>query len=405
MALLSLGNIPATQVALPQIDPVGAYQQAKSNDQTIQAQQMKLVADKMEELGSGAAYALDQGLDKPVNPDKWKEVTDYYEQMGVPKEQVDQLRQHPELAPILVKGSSSALAAAHDEQLFPLKVKELEASIQEHMAAAKAKGDAWTDLTSPEDRTAHGISPDDKGLYQVNTATGELKPLSGKGMTVNVGGNNDIGTIPEGWYVERDANGNVTGMKPIPNGPADIKQQTIDAADATKKGEKTTQADIVTTDIGRALDTVANDPEWTTGAGALLTGWQPGSDAKSVQGFIDTVKANASIDKLQKMREASPTGGALGSVTEREEAMLADTIGKLDPTMKREDFEYNLKRVFNIYRDIIDGLGNGTRYDLGAKGAPAGDAGKKGIPDKPPDGVTEDEWSVMSDEEKKLWAN
>src|SRR4051812_4059495 len=48
---------------------------AAINQTTAQMQQQ---AHTIEMLGNGAAYALDQGLDGPVNPAKWNEVLDSY---------------------------------------------------------------------------------------------------------------------------------------------------------------------------------------------------------------------------------------------------------------------------------------------------------------------------------------
>ena len=60
--------------------------------------------------------------------------------------------------------------------------------------------------------------------------------------------------------------------------------------------------------------------------------------------------ANAKIENLNAMRAASPTGGALGSVTEKESAMLADKSGALDPASPNflrdlADYERTLLRI------------------------------------------------------------
>ena len=48
----------------------------------------------------------------------------------------------------------------------------------------------------------------------------------------------------------------------------------------------------------------------------------PGTEAQATAAKLDTIKANIGFDKLQKMRDASPTGGALGQVSERELGFL-----------------------------------------------------------------------------------
>ncbi|KAA3447134.1 hypothetical protein C7I87_28160 [Mesorhizobium sp. SARCC-RB16n] len=212
------------------------------------------------------------------------------------------------------------------------------------------------------------------------------QPVETKGQTINVGGNNDIGTIPAGMQVIRDAQGNVAGMKPIPGGPA-AKAEADGAAQVAAKGQtRNTSANIVVDDIDRALAKIDENPMLNTGVGAAITGAVPGTPAFNTSALIDTVKANAGFDKLQAMREASPTGGALGAVSDAENHMLQAAIGNLSTSQDRTQLQYNLKRVSNIYRDIIDGLGNGQRYDLktGALvggSAPAQGSGPSGVVD------------------------
>jgi hypothetical protein len=55
------------------------------------------------------------------------------------------------------------------------------------------------------------------------------------------------------------------------------------------------------------------------------------------------------------MRNASPTGGALGNVTERQLEGLQGLLGSLKVTGDRPILEDNLKRISNIYMDTIHG--------------------------------------------------
>ncbi len=136
-----------------------------------------------------------------------------------------------------------------------------------------------------------------------------------------------------------------------------------------------TKAEIVVQDIDRALSDIAGNPLMTTGVGAAITGGWAGSPAYNVGALIDTVKANAGFEELQAMREASPTGAALGSVTEKEIAYLQATIGNLDPKQGEPQLRDNLKRVKNAYMDIIHGPGSGPpRESLGFESPAAGDA-------------------------------
>jgi hypothetical protein len=116
---------------------------------------------------------------------------------------------------------------------------------------------------------------------------------------------------------------------------------------------------VVTQDIDRAISKIDNSTLPTTGmVGQILSNFG-GTAARDVGALIDTVKANAGFAELQKMRNNSPTGGALGQVSEREIAYLQATIGNLEQSQSDDQLKDNLRRVKNNYMDIIHGEGKG----------------------------------------------
>jgi hypothetical protein len=118
-------------------------------------------------------------------------------------------------------------------------------------------------------------------------------------------------------------------------------------------------ANIVTQDIDRAITTIDSATLPTTGASGNLVSNVGGTAAHDLSKLLDTVKSNAGFQELSKMRQASPTGAALGSVTERELALLQSTIGNLDQSQSEAQLKDNLRRVKNTYLDIIHGEGKG----------------------------------------------
>lgn len=147
-------------------------------------------------------------------------------------------------------------------------------------------------------------------------------------------------------------------MAPVPGGPAD--QAALGAAAQAEAGQAQTEryGNVVTEDIGRALDLIESDPAFTTGVIGQTLANLGGTPANRVRNLVDTVKSNVGFDRLQAMRESSPTGGALGSVTERELSLLTSAIGSLEQSNNADDLAYNLRRVNKIYMDIIHGPGN-----------------------------------------------
>ncbi|HHY50171.1 MAG TPA: hypothetical protein GYA10_10535 [Alphaproteobacteria bacterium] len=124
-----------------------------------------------------------------------------------------------------------------------------------------------------------------------------------------------------------------------------------DAADATKRG-------VVLQNLDRALAAISTSPNLTTGVGAQATGWIGGSPARALISLLEPIRANISFEQLQAMRDASPTGGALGQVTVRELELLESVLGNIDPEAGPQVVD-DIKRLKNIYLDVIHGAGNG----------------------------------------------
>lgn len=80
--------------------------------------------------------------------------------------------------------------------------------------------------------------------------------------------------------------------------------------------------------------------------------WVPEGEAKSVDNAVDTLKANVAFDRLQKMRDNSKTGGALGQVSEKELKLLEANLASLDPTSA--EFKNNLRTIRSAYERVVD---------------------------------------------------
>lgn len=100
-------------------------------------------------------------------------------------------------------------------------------------------------------------------------------------------------------------------------------------------------------------DVKANADSWTVGLLAS-TSLAPGSPAADLKANVDTLLANASFDRLQEMRANSPTGGALGSVTERELELLGATRAALARSQSPEQFKENVERLRSHYQRVVD---------------------------------------------------
>jgi len=86
---------------------------------------------------------------------------------------------------------------------------------------------------------------------------------------------------------------------------------------------------------------------------AMMT--RGGTPAAIASSRLNTLKANVGFDRLQAMREASPTGGALGQVVVAELERLESVFGSLDlASLDEPEIIRNLDNIKNAYQNILD---------------------------------------------------
>ena len=187
---------------------------------------------------------------------------------------------------------------------------------------------------------------------------------------INLGPNGEsYGSPGEGLVWARNPDGTV-GLDergapvaiPYKGGKAWRQQEIDDAAAAAAEAAAAGKADnidtksgIIVQDIDRILNQVSGNEWLTTGVGSQATSWIGGTPAQGVSSLLDTIKANTGFDQLQALRDASPTGGALGPVSDKENNLLQSVLGSVDPAQPAGQLADNLKRIKNIYLDIIHG--------------------------------------------------
>lgn len=104
-------------------------------------------------------------------------------------------------------------------------------------------------------------------------------------------------------------------------------------------------ADRVITEVQEANKMVSG---FTAGAGGLLSSI-PLTGARDLAAKLTTIKANLGFDRLQQMRDASPTGGALGQVAVQELIALQSTIASLDQTQSPAQLKAALTKIEGHY--------------------------------------------------------
>lgn len=127
--------------------------------------------------------------------------------------------------------------------------------------------------------------------------------------------------------------------------------------------------------IDRALGRIGPG---TTGYGASLAAL-PATEAKALSNDLNTIRANIGFEELQAMRDASPTGGALGQVSEMENRLLQSVRAALDQYDKGENLAANLR----IIRDSVTQLRSLKEQQLASDRARASSGGWRASPQTP----------------------
>lgn len=142
----------------------------------------------------------------------------------------------------------------------------------------------------------------------------------------------------------------------IPGGPADIK-----AGEAGAKAQA--RADAAALAAGNVLSAVSEAKNLvgygTSGIGAGFARL-PGTPARDLQAKLDTVKANLGFDRLQQMREMSPTGGALGAVAVQELIALQSTVASLDQAQSPTELRKSLEKIEGHYNKWLETVNKGA---------------------------------------------
>ena len=109
------------------------------------------------------------------------------------------------------------------------------------------------------------------------------------------------------------------------------------------------QTQKMITRLGEAKDVVGT---FSTGVQGLALSLVGGTPANTLANRLATIKANVGFDRLQAMREASPTGGALGQVAVQELFSLQAAEGSLDQNQSPEELTKNLNAIEQHYKTL-----------------------------------------------------
>jgi hypothetical protein len=224
----------------------------------------------------------------------------------------------------------------------------LEAAGHEDLARQVELGDA-----DAYKRGLELISPED--IVDPTTGVTHKVVLSADGTVLRTVGVSKMPelksvTLPNGQIVWENK---ATGTRSEP-------QDTPEAADQDKDRVEKLYSDLAAVD--NVLVTVseakklAEDESMTTGVFYNLASMPFATDARTLQTKITTLQSTLAFDRLQKMRDESKTGGALGQVSNIELQLLQSALTALDPIVGEEEFTKQLDKVQKHYTNFKKAL-------------------------------------------------
>jgi len=173
----------------------------------------------------------------------------------------------------------------------------------------------------------------------------------------------NVKTVDLGDRVEYYQEGTTTPFKTEKKGesPTTSFRRELEAVKAEDKQNKQqvaaeqsiSHATKVLQDVGEAKSLVG---PWTTGGVGGVAQFLPQTDARKLSNKIKTIKANLGFDRLQQMRDASPTGGALGQVAVQEINFLQSVVATLDQLESQDDILQAFGKIEEHYQNWLNAV-------------------------------------------------
>lgn len=183
--------------------------------------------------------------------------------------------------------------------------------------------------TLPRDQALAAMGGGSGGLPALPGSTGPRAPVSPAG---GAPGGFGVRQSPAQQRLETDraaAQASVEAMTPKALGA----YNTLDR-----------KTDFILETLKKARGQVSGGLGGSAGMNETMAG-VPGTNARNLAATLDTLLANLGFNELAEMRANSPTGGAVGSLTERELNLLGSVMGSLDQGQDPTQLVGNIDRM------------------------------------------------------------
>lgn len=139
------------------------------------------------------------------------------------------------------------------------------------------------------------------------------------------------------------------------------KQSLQPKAQAALQASLTAKSNV----LGKIREAIPKVDAFTAGFFGPTFSIIPGTPAADLRADLDTIRANVGFDKLQEMRDNSPTGGALGQVTERELELLQATWSNVTQAQSPEQLRARLEELERQVQQSWDNVQRAYELDFG----------------------------------------
>jgi hypothetical protein len=203
-----------------------------------------------------------------------------------------------------------------------------------------------------------------------------------------------MGTIPAGYRLNKVTN----ELEAIPGGPTTVPLAPKELQAREAKFPQATQAlktfDSAADNLINDLERLKNHPGLSNITG-VIAGRTPSLTAqgREAQALYKKIIARGRFQELQNLRQSSPTGGALGNVSNQENQSLREAFGALDQTQDASSVKNEIDRIVtniggskNRVREAFD-----MTYDY-KNNAPRFNAAPPAAPNQTKSGATVSNW-------------
>lgn len=357
----------ALGIKTPDINTMQNYEAAKTNAVAVQGAKQQQEVQALQQIAEMGLGVKGGKIDGPVDPVRAQQAIALMPNNPL----AAQLTNNPALWDTITKGSISVLQFSQNQQQFELAKQQFQRELESTNADINLKNAQAGMYARGGPNSGSPIQDANGNYYIAHEYSDKLTPMTtaGAGPASPTAAPIDAAPATGGTPTGGPAApaGAAAPMAPAGGAPATGSPQFLTPAEqeaakakASKDAEikaalpqqmvaaKTSleqldQSDKLVSDfIDQAIKKADN----------LSTGWvgkttesMAGTPSYELSKTLDTIRANVGFDKLAAMRAASPSGGALGQVSNFEEQLLQSVLGSLDQGQSKEQLVDNLKRL------------------------------------------------------------